>query len=48
VPVCVGSTHNVSYSISGKRGDIPCKNSPAVKKGEAKIAQVTADKVSGS
>jgi len=42
--VCVGSAHNLSYStvcFSEKGGDIPCKNSPAVKKGEAKNAQVT-------
>jgi len=33
--------HIALYVFSGKRGDIPCKNSPALKKGKAKNAQVT-------
>jgi len=33
--------HIALYVFQKKGGDIPCKNSPAVKKGEAKNAQVT-------
>ena len=31
----------VHVCFSGKRGDIQCKNSPSIQKGEAKNAQVT-------